>query len=76
MVEAVVRVAAAAFAPPLLAEQRRRILAEAVRLHHWSVVVPALDADELGGLLGVIDRFGALYHQDDHQDDHQDNPDV
>ncbi|MEV4601470.1 hypothetical protein AB0K15_29230 [Amycolatopsis sp. NPDC049253] len=62
-----------AAAPP---DERRRILAEAVSLHHWSVVVPALDADELAGLLGVVDRFGALYHHDDHQDDHQDDPDV
>ncbi|MBB1153791.1 hypothetical protein [Amycolatopsis dendrobii] len=50
-----------AAAPP---DERRRILAEAVSLDHWSVIVPALDTDELAGLLDVADRFGALYRQD------------
>lgn len=50
-----------AAAPP---DERRRILAEAVSLDHWSVIVPALDTEELAGLLGVADRFGALYRQD------------
>ncbi|WP_409182191.1 hypothetical protein F9C11_38060 [Amycolatopsis sp. VS8301801F10] len=50
-----------AAAPP---GERRRILAEAVALDHWSVIVPALDTDELAGLLDVADRFGALYRQD------------
>ncbi|WP_406628965.1 hypothetical protein [Amycolatopsis sp. WGS_07] len=47
------------------AEDRRRILAEALALGHWSVIVPALDTDELAGLLDVADRFGALYRQED-----------
>ncbi|MFD2473909.1 hypothetical protein [Amycolatopsis silviterrae] len=51
-----------AAAPP---DERRRILAEAVRLDHWSVIVPALDTEELAGLLDVADRFGALYRQED-----------
>ncbi|WP_116199049.1 ATP-binding protein [Amycolatopsis circi] len=46
-------------------EQRRRILAEAASLDHWSVIVPALDTDELAGLLDVADRFGALYLPED-----------
>ncbi|SFQ43560.1 ATP-binding protein [Amycolatopsis rubida] len=50
-----------AAAPP---DERRRLLAEAVGLDHWSVIVPALETDELAGLLDVADRFGALYRQD------------
>ncbi|ATY10658.1 hypothetical protein CU254_09405 [Amycolatopsis sp. AA4] len=50
-----------AAAPP---DERRRILAEAVGLDHWSVIVPAMDTGELAGLLDVADRFGALYRQD------------
>ncbi|GAA1021628.1 MULTISPECIES: hypothetical protein [Amycolatopsis] len=50
-----------AAAPP---DERRRILAEAAALDHWSVIVPALDTDELAGLLDVADRFGTLYRQD------------
>ncbi|WP_275291472.1 hypothetical protein [Amycolatopsis sp. La24] len=50
-----------AAAPP---DERRRILAEAVSLDHWSVIVPALETAELAGLLDVADRFGALYRED------------
>lgn len=50
-----------AAAPP---DERHRILAEAAALGHWSVIVPALDTEELAGLLDVADRFGALYRQD------------
>ncbi|WP_326569616.1 hypothetical protein VSH64_00740 [Amycolatopsis rhabdoformis] len=65
-----------AAAPP---NGRRQILAEAASVHHWSVIVPALDAEELGGLLGVVDRFGALYDSADPDadpDEDPDNPDV
>ncbi|MGW7531458.1 ATP-binding protein [Amycolatopsis sp. NPDC054798] len=57
-----VLVEVSAAAPP---DERRRILAEAVSLDHWSVIVPALDTEELAGLLDVADRFGALYRQED-----------
>ncbi|MFB9928917.1 hypothetical protein ACFORO_31240 [Amycolatopsis halotolerans] len=46
-------------------KQRKRILAEAAAIHHWSAIVPALDADELSDLLNLADRFGSLYHPND-----------
>ncbi|WP_033293427.1 hypothetical protein [Amycolatopsis jejuensis] len=48
-------------------DRRKRILAEAVALDRWSVVVPALGVDELAGLLDVADRFGALYRPEEPQ---------
>ena len=39
--------------------ERRRILARAVALDHWSVVVPALGIEDLAGVVAMADRFGA-----------------
>ncbi|WP_328607697.1 hypothetical protein OG943_00715 [Amycolatopsis sp. NBC_00345] len=52
-------------AAKLAPDERKRILAEAVRIDHWAAIVPALDAGELAGLLNVADRLGALRHQDE-----------
>ncbi|MET9265830.1 ATP-binding protein [Amycolatopsis sp. NPDC004079] len=45
--------------------QRKRILAAAAELDHWSTIVPALGAEELAGLLDVADRIGTLYLPED-----------
>ncbi|WP_329058441.1 hypothetical protein [Amycolatopsis sp. NBC_01480] len=49
----------------LAPDERKRVLAEAVRIDHWAAIVPALDTGELAGLLNVADRLGALRHQDE-----------
>jgi hypothetical protein len=47
--------------------ERQRILAKAVALDNWSVVIPALDTNDLAGVAAIADRFGTLYHPNESQ---------